>query len=141
MHSTLREQKYFMSLQEAIVVLEVFISSIKNITRARDRALVTEEIEIKREFTFNVAVAFEEFALNYSKLHLIGTRSPQVIDSHKMGEFEHNMVYRPWWCNKFVQITEWEALLLDQIDPSGLSIDCLCLSIIRPLIMDGFTIF
>ncbi|XP_066023133.1 adhesion G protein-coupled receptor L4-like [Pocillopora verrucosa] len=72
------------SLQEAIVVLEVFITSIKNITRARDRALVTEEIEIKREFTFNVAVAFEEFALNYSKLHLIGTRSSQVIDNHIM---------------------------------------------------------
>ena len=95
MHSTLWEQKYFMSLQEAIVVLEVFITSIKNITRARDRALVTEEIEIKREFTFNVAVAFEEFALNYSKLHLIGTRSSQVIDNHKMGEYEHNMVSRP----------------------------------------------
>ena len=95
MHSTLREQKYFMSLQEAIVVLEVFITSIENITRARDRALVTEEIEIKREFTFNVVVAFEEFALNYSKLHLIGTRSSQVIDNHKMGESEHNMVSRP----------------------------------------------
>ena len=123
------------------MVLEVFITIIKNITKAREHASVTEEIDTRRESTFKVAVAFEEFALNYSKLHLIGTRSPQVIDSHKMGESEHNMVYRPWWWNKFVQITEWEALLLDQIDPSGPSIDCLCLSIIRPLIMDGFTIF
>ena len=123
------------------MVLEVFITIIKNITKAREHASVTEEIDTRRESTFKVAVAFEEFALNYSKLHLIGTRSPQVIDSHKMGESEHNMVYRPWWWNKFVQITEWEALLLDQIHPSGPSIDYLCLSIIRPLIMDGFTIF
>ena len=123
------------------MVLEVFITIIKNITKAREHVSVTEEIDTRRESTFKVAVAFEEFALNYSKLHLIGTRSPQVIDSHKMGESEHNMVYRPWWCNKFVQITEWEALLLDQIGPSGPSIDYLCLSIIRPLIMNGFTIF
>ena len=120
------------------MVLEVFITIIKSITKAREHASVTEEIETRRESTFKVAVAFEEFALNYSKLHLIGTRSPQVIDSHKMGESEHNMVYRPWWCNKFVQITEWEALLLDQIDPSGPSIDYLCLSIIRPLIIKWF---
>nr|XP_058972155.1 adhesion G-protein coupled receptor D1-like [Pocillopora verrucosa] len=72
------------SLQEAIVVLEVFITIIKSITKAREHASVTEEIETRRESTFKVAVAFEEFALNYSKLHLIGTRSPQVIDSHKM---------------------------------------------------------
>ena len=123
------------------MVLEVFITIIKSITKAREHASVTEEIETRRESTFKVAVAFEEFALNYSKLHLIGTRSPQVIDSHKMGESEHNMVYRPWWWNKFVQITEWEALLLDQIHPSGPSIDYLCLSIIKPLIIDGFTIF
>ena len=123
------------------MVLEVFITIIKNITKAREHVSVTEEIDTRRESTLKVAVAFEEFALNYSKLHLIGTRSPQVIDSHKMGESEHNMVYRPWWWNKFVQITEWEALLLDQIHPSGPSIDYLCLSIIRPLIMDGFTIF
>ena len=123
------------------MILEVFITIIKSITKAREHASVTEEIETRRESTFKVAVVFEEFALNYSKLHLIGTRSPQVIDSHKMGESEHNMVYRPWWWNKFVQITEWEALLLDQIDPSGPSIDYLCLSIIRPLIMDGFTTF
>ena len=107
------------------MVLEVFITIIKSITKAREHASVTEEIETRRESTFKVAVAFEEFALNYSKLHLIGTRSPQVIDSHKMGESEHNMVYRPWWWNKFVQITEWEALLLDQIHPSGPSIDYL----------------
>ena len=123
------------------MVLEVFIIIIKNITKARKHASITEEIDTRRESTLKVAVAFEEFALNYSKLHLIGTRSPQVIDSHKMGESEHNMVYGPWWWNKFVQITEWEALLLDQIHPSGPSIDYLCLSIIRPLIMDGFTIF
>ncbi|XP_066023134.1 adhesion G protein-coupled receptor L4-like [Pocillopora verrucosa] len=72
------------SLQEAIVVLEVFITIIKSISKAHEHASVTEEIETKRESTFKVAVAFEEFALNYSKLHLIETRSPQVIDSHKM---------------------------------------------------------
>lgn len=107
------------------MVLEVFITIIKNITKAREHVSVTEEIDTRRESTFKVAVAFEEFALNYSKLHLTGTRSPQVIDSHKMGESEHNMVYRPWRWNKFVQITEWEALLLDQIHPSGPSIDYL----------------
>lgn len=77
------------------MVLEVFITIIKSITKAREHASVTEEIETRRESTLKVAVAFEEFALNYGKLHLIGTRSPQVIDSHKMGESEHNMVYRP----------------------------------------------
>ena len=77
------------------MVLEVFITIIKNITKARKHASVTEEIDTRRESTLKVAVAFEEFALNYSKLHLIGTRSPQVIDSHKMGESEHNMVYGP----------------------------------------------
>lgn len=95
MLSTLPEQKYSMSLQQAIVLLEVFITSIKNIARARDRAPATEEIETRRESTFKVALAFEEFPLNYSKLHLIRMRYSQVIDNHKMGEYEHNMVSRP----------------------------------------------
>ena len=77
------------------MVLEVFITIIKNITKAREHVSVTEEIDTRRESTFKVAVAFEEFALNHSKLHLTGTGSPQVIDSHKMSESEHNMVYRP----------------------------------------------
>ena len=54
------------------MVLEVFITIIKSITKAREHASVTEEIETRRESTFKVAVAFEEFALNYSKLHLTG---------------------------------------------------------------------
>ena len=92
MLSTLPEQKIFCNLQEAIGVLDVFIKRIKNITKAPDSASVTEEIETSRKSTFKVAVAFEEFALNYSKLHLIGARSSQVINSNKMGESEHNMV-------------------------------------------------
>ena len=74
--------------------MNAFIISIKSIAKAPDGASVTEEIETSRESTFEVAVAFEEFALNYGKLHLIGTRSSQVIDSHKMGESEHNMAHR-----------------------------------------------
>ena len=95
MLSTLPKEKYFMSLQEAIVVLEVFIASINKITKARNRVPVTDEIETRRESTFKVATAFEEFALNYSKLHLTGTSSSQVIDSQTMGEFEHSIIYRP----------------------------------------------
>ena len=74
--------------------MNAFITSIKSIAKAPDGASVTEEIETSRESTFEVAVAFEEFALNYGKLHLIGTRSSQVIDSHTMGESEHNMAHR-----------------------------------------------
>ncbi|XP_066023136.1 adhesion G-protein coupled receptor D1-like [Pocillopora verrucosa] len=66
------------SLQEAIAVLEIFI------TKARNRAPITDEIETRRRSTFKVTIAFEEFALKYSKLHLTGTRSPQVIDSQTM---------------------------------------------------------
>ena len=76
-------------------MLDAFITSVKSIAKAPDGASVTEEVEIGRESTFKVAVAFEEFALNYGKLHLIGTRSSQVINSHKMGESEHNMAHRP----------------------------------------------
>ena len=90
MLSTLPEQNIFCNLQEAIRVLDVFITRIKNITKAPDSA--SEEIETSRKSAFKVAVAFEEFALNYSKVHLIGARSSQVIDSNKMGESEHNMV-------------------------------------------------
>lgn len=89
MLSTLPKQKYFMSLQEAIAVLEIFI------TKARNRAPITDEIETRRGSTFKVAIAFEEFALKYSKLHLTGTRSSQVIDSQTMGEFKQRIIYRP----------------------------------------------
>lgn len=95
MLSTLPKQKYFMSLQEAIAVLEIFITGIKNITKARNRAPITDEIETRRGSTFKVAIAFEEFALKYSKLHLTGTRSSQVIDSQTMGEFKQRIIYRP----------------------------------------------
>ena len=96
MLSTLPKQKYFMSLQEAIAVLEIFI------TKARNRAPITDEIETRRRSTFKVAIAFEEFALKYSKLHLTGTRSSQVIDNQKMGEFKQRIIYRPWWCSKLI---------------------------------------
>ncbi|CAH3159267.1 unnamed protein product, partial [Pocillopora meandrina] len=62
---------------EAIAVLEIFITGIKKITKARNRAPITDEIETRRGST-----------LKYSKLHLTGTRSSQVIDSQTMGEFK-----------------------------------------------------
>ena len=89
MLSTLPKQKCFMSLQEAIAVLEIFI------TKARNRAPITDEIETRGRSTFKVAIAFEEFALKYSKLHLTGTRSSQVIESQKMCEFKQRIIYRP----------------------------------------------
>ncbi|CAH3159366.1 unnamed protein product [Pocillopora meandrina] len=73
---------------EAIAVLEIFITGIKKITKARNRAPTTDEIETRRGSTFKVAIAFEEFALKYSKLHLTGTRSSQVIDSQTVGDSE-----------------------------------------------------
>nr|XP_058948948.1 adhesion G protein-coupled receptor L4-like [Pocillopora verrucosa] len=55
-----------------------------NIIKSLNGAFSTEQIEISRASIFNVAYAFEEFVLNYGKLHLVGTRSSQEIHSHKL---------------------------------------------------------
>ena len=129
MLSTLPEQKYSMSLQQAIVLLEVFITSIKNIARARDRAPATEEIETRRESTFKVALAFEEFPLNYNSTWLewgphkwsTTTKWVSLITIYSVGPDDE------------VQVTERKALLLDQIDPSRPSIDYFHSSVIMEL--------
>ena len=78
-----------MLLQTVIDVFDDFVISMGNIIKSLDGAFSTEQIEINRASTFNVAYAFEEFVLNYGKLHLVGTRSSQEIHSHKLGESEH----------------------------------------------------
>ena len=77
-----------MLLQKVIDVFDDFVISMGNIIKSLNGAFSTEQIEISRASIFNVAYAFEEFVLNYGKLHLVGTRSSQEIHSHKLGESE-----------------------------------------------------
>ena len=77
-----------MLLQKVIDVFDDFVISMGNI-KSLNGTFSTEQIEIRRATIFNVTYAFEEFVLNYGKLHLVGTRSSQEIHSHKLGESEH----------------------------------------------------
>ena len=81
---------HFMLLQEAIGVFDDFVISMRNIVKPLNGTFSTEQIETSRASTFDVADVFEEFILNYGKLHLVGTRSSQEIYSHKLGESERD---------------------------------------------------
>ncbi|PFX17532.1 Macrophage mannose receptor 1 [Stylophora pistillata] len=72
------------SLQEAIGVLDEFITSFKTIAKVLNGASVAEKMETSRESTFKMAFAFEKFVLNYSKLHLIEKKYLEVIESYKI---------------------------------------------------------
>ena len=69
-----------MLLQVAIRVFENFITRIQTISKRK------QEIEMTRKSTFYVAVALEEFALNYGKYHLTDSNSSVKIDSHNLGK-------------------------------------------------------
>lgn len=81
--------KYFISLQEAIGVLDEFITSFKTMAKVLNGVSVAEKMETSRESTFKMAFAFEKFVLNYSKLHLIEKKYLEVIESYKIGKSEH----------------------------------------------------
>ena len=81
-----------MSSQMAMGIFEDFITAIESIEV--DGQFEMEEEGERREFIFKVAVTFEEIALNYSKLHLVGTKNSKEIDGQKMGESEHGYLSR-----------------------------------------------
>ena len=81
---------HFMLLQEAIGVFDDFVISMRNIVKPLNGTFSTEQIETSRASTFDVADVFEEFILNYGKLHLVGTRSSEEIYNHKLGESERD---------------------------------------------------
>ena len=81
---------HFMLLQEAIGVFDDFVICMRNIMKPLNGTFSAEQIETSRASTFDVADVFEEFILNYGKLHLVGTRSSEEIYSHKLGESERD---------------------------------------------------
>ena len=70
-------------------MFENFIVSLENMTKFHEGQFTINEFQRGRESIFNVAVAFEKFALNYGKHHL-----PIKIVSHKMGELKHHLFIR-----------------------------------------------
>ena len=83
---TTRLKLTFWSLKEAMRVFEDFIDTFMNITTPIKGQLNDGGEETRRESIFKVAVAFEEFALNYGKYHLNGTNPSTSITSQTMGE-------------------------------------------------------
>ena len=79
-----------MLLQEAIRIFEDFITSIQIL----QKPLTKEEIKVTRSSIFKVVVALEVFALNYGKHQMIGANSSVEINSHKLGESEHDHLFR-----------------------------------------------
>lgn len=76
-------------------VFEVFTDRFLNITKPhRGRQQLNREDEKRRESIFEVAIAFEEFALNYGKHHLSGTKRSTKITSQKMGELNTRSLFR-----------------------------------------------
>ena len=75
-----------MLLQEAIQIFEDFITRIQIL----QKPITKEEIEITRNSIFKVADALEIFALNYGKHQMIRANSSVEINSHKLGESEHD---------------------------------------------------
>ena len=67
-------------------IFKDFIDNFRNITTPNKGQLYDGEYETRRESIFKVAVAFEEFALNYGKYHLNGTNPSTTITTPIMGE-------------------------------------------------------
>ena len=78
-----------MLLQEAIQIFEDFITRIQFL----QKPLTKEQIEVTRNSIFKVADALEVFALNYGKHQMIGANSSVEINSHKLGESEHDHLF------------------------------------------------
>ncbi|XP_027038984.1 adhesion G-protein coupled receptor G2-like [Pocillopora damicornis] len=72
------------SMQEAISLLEDFTDRYINFSKSHKGELGVGEVKAVTESVFRVAVAFEEFALNYGKYHLSGTEPSKTIVRQKM---------------------------------------------------------
>ena len=70
-------------------MFENFVVSFENMTKLHEGQFTIDEFQKGRESIFNVAVAFEKFALNYGKQH-----RPIKIVSHKLGELKHHHFIR-----------------------------------------------
>lgn len=65
-------------------MFENFLVRFENMTKPTEGLSTIIEVKTGRESIFNVAIAFEEFALDYSKQHLKGTVLSEEIVSGKM---------------------------------------------------------
>ncbi|XP_066022332.1 adhesion G-protein coupled receptor D1-like isoform X2 [Pocillopora verrucosa] len=96
------------SLKEAMRVFEDFIDNFMNITTPIKGQLNDGGEETRRESIFKVAVAFEEFALNYGKYHLNGTNPSAAITSQTM-VLGIQIGYRHDATDFFLKGEEWEV--------------------------------
>nr|XP_058949103.1 adhesion G-protein coupled receptor D1-like [Pocillopora verrucosa] len=96
------------SLKEAMRVFEDFIDNFMNITTPIKGQLNDGGEETRRESIFKVAVAFEEFALNYGKYHLNGTNPSTAITSQTM-VLGIQIGYRHDATDFFLKGEEWEV--------------------------------
>ena len=74
-------------------VFQHFTDNLLNITKPHAGQLSNKEDETKIGSIFEVAVAFEEFALNYGKYHLSGTNPSAKITSQNMGELRYSEIF------------------------------------------------
>lgn len=84
-------------------MFENFIVSFENMTKPHEGQFTIDEFQRGRESIFNVAVAFEKFALNYGKHHL-----PIKIVSHKM-VLEVQKAYRQNASDFYFDVHEWQT--------------------------------
>ncbi|XP_022784545.1 adhesion G protein-coupled receptor L4-like [Stylophora pistillata] len=72
------------SLQEVMGLFEDFTDQYQNIIKSHGGQLGIEELKMGKESVFKVAVAFEKFALDYSKYHLNTAEPSKKITRQKM---------------------------------------------------------
>ncbi|XP_022807522.1 adhesion G-protein coupled receptor D1-like isoform X1 [Stylophora pistillata] len=96
------------SLKEAVRIFEDFTAHLLNITKSHTGHLSKKEDETRRESIFAVAFAFEEFALNYGKQHLSGTKPSTKITSQKM-VLGIQIGYRQNMTDFFFTEAEWKS--------------------------------
>ncbi|XP_022809183.1 adhesion G protein-coupled receptor L4-like [Stylophora pistillata] len=96
------------SLKEAVRVFEVFTDRLLNITEPHRGQLSNREEEKIREFIFEVAISFEEFALNYGKHHLSQTKPSTKTTSQKM-VMGIQRGYRQNATDFFLKEEKWQA--------------------------------
>ncbi|XP_022808311.1 adhesion G protein-coupled receptor L4-like isoform X2 [Stylophora pistillata] len=96
------------SMQEAITLFEDFTDKYMNISESSKDELGIGEIKTIRESVFRVAVAFEEFALNYGKYHLSGTEpSKKIIRQNMVLSIQKG--YRQNSTDFALEEKEWQA--------------------------------
>ena len=71
-------------LQETVSLFQNIQDQFKNITHQEDGTI--EDQKQSTGLVFNMAAAFERFALNFSKYHLNETMSSKRIVGRKIGE-------------------------------------------------------